>query len=334
MTPPADIWVVAEADGERLKEVTLELLCDAREQAGSGTVSAIILGSLGDSIRSELGRYGADRIFAASGSAEEARSAERCAAILCRALERETPRLILLAATSLGRDIASRVAAARRLSLANNCNWVRLTANGVEAARLVYGGKLYARVRLTSTPALASVRPGAGGVGKPVRSTVEGTAPRQPEVTRLPSLGEVAARVAPIAFVEADPRTVDITEAERIVAVGRGIGTREHIELYERIAACLGASLATSRPLVDSGWLPLERQVGQTGRIVSPQLYIAAGISGASHHTLGMKGSECVVAINRDKNAEIFKHADLKVVADLNNLLPALLQRLEAKGAA
>ncbi len=323
-----DIWVVAESDGERLKEVTLEAVCDAREQAdrSGGTVAAVVFGPLEEPALSELAKRGTDRVLVADGTAEEARSPERCAGALGQALERETPRLILFGATSLGRDVASRVAAARRLALANDCNWVRLSTDGhVEAARVVYGGKLYARVRLITTPALASLRPGAAGVGRPT--------PRQLDVRKLPALSTVVTSVEQVAFVKADPRTVDITEADRIVAVGRGIGARERLDLYQQLADRLRAALATTRPLVDAGWLPFERQVGQTGRIVAPQLYIAAGISGASQHTLGMKSSECVVAINRDKGAEIFNLADFKVLADLQTLMPELLQQLEARTA-
>jgi electron transfer flavoprotein alpha subunit len=327
VAPPADIWVVAESDGARVREVTLEGLCDAREQASSaGTVTVIVFGALGDGVVAQLGQYGADRILVAGGSAKEARSAERCAAVLGHALERQPPRLVLFGATVLGRDIACRVAAAHNLAVANDCNWVRLLPNGgVEAARVVYGGKLYARTRLTSTPALASLRPGAAGVGK--------KAVRTPEVGQLPALDSVPAKVEHVAFAKADPRTVDIAEADRIVAIGRGIGTPARLELYQRLADELGAALAASRPPVDAGWLPFTRQVGQTGRIVAPRLYIAAGISGASQHTLGMKSSECVVAINRDKGAEIFKLADLKAAADLETLMPELLRRLEAKAA-
>ena len=328
MPDQTDIWVVAEVDDDRLREVSTEALCDAREQADriGGTVTVVVFGAAGDPIVSHLGKYGADRLLLAAGSAAHARSAERCAAVLVQALERETPRLILFGATVLGRDIACRIAAARNLSLANDCNWVRLSPEGVvEAARIVYAGKLYARVRLTSTPALASLRPGAAGVGRP--------GPRQPKVEQLPSLDSVPARVEHVAFARADPRTVDISEAERIVAVGRGIGRQERLEQYQRLADQLGAGLAASRPLVDVGWLPFARQVGQTGRVVAPRLYLAAGISGASQHTLGMKSSECVVAINRDKGAEIFKLANLKVLADLETLMPELLKRLEARTA-
>jgi electron transfer flavoprotein alpha subunit len=326
MPDPRDVWVVTEADGGRLHPVVWEALGDAREQADAcgGTVTAIVLGPPGEAAVEDLGRRGADRVLVAPGSAAEARSAERCAGVLGLALDRETPRLVLVGATPLGRDVACRVGAARRLAVASDCNWVRVGRDGVvEAARVVHGGKLYARVRLTSTPALASLRPGAAGPGR--------DAPRRPEVGRLPGLGSVPARVEHVAFAPADPRTIDITEAERIVAVGRGIGVRDRLRLYERLADRLGAALAASRPVVDAAWLPFERQVGQTGRIVAPRLYVAAGISGASHHTLGMKSSECVVAINRDRNAEIFKLADLKVVADLEALVPALLERLGAR---
>lgn len=322
-----DIWVVAESAGERPKEVTLEALCDAREQADAvrSTVSVVVCGPVGEGLIAQLGRYGADRVLIAAGTADEARSAERCACVVGTALEHERPRLVLFGATALGRDIAARVAASGRLGLANNCNWVRLRPDGrVEAARLVYGGKLYARVALNSTPALASLRPGAAGVGRP--------APRQPQVVPLAPLSQMGARVEYRGFVPADPRTVDIAEADRIVAVGRGIGSDPAaLEVFQRLADCLGASLAASRPLVDAGWLPFERQVGQTGKVVAPRLYLAAGISGASHHLMGMKASECVVAINHDKNAEIFKLADLKVAADLEAVVPALLKRLEGQ---
>ncbi|MFQ5666516.1 MAG: electron transfer flavoprotein subunit alpha/FixB family protein [Candidatus Binatia bacterium] len=329
MSSAGDIWVVAETDGERLQDVTREVLCDAREQADTigGLVTGIVFGPLGTDIVSELGHYGADRVLLAAGSSEHARSTERCAGVLAQALERDTPRLVLFGATTRGREIASRVAAVRHVGLANDCNWVRLNAaGGIEAARIVYGGKVYARVRLTSRPALATLRPGAGGVGRP--------APRQPRVDQLPPLASVPARVEHVAFIPADPHTVHITEAERIVAVGRGVGAREHLELYQQLADRLGAALAASRPLVDAGWLSFDRQVGQTGHIVAPRLYIAAGISGASQHTLGMKSSQCVVAINRDKNTEIFKLADLKVLADLITLLPALLRELDTRHTA
>ncbi|MBI4517609.1 MAG: electron transfer flavoprotein subunit alpha/FixB family protein [Deltaproteobacteria bacterium] len=326
MSDAPEIWVVAEADGERWREVSLEALCDAREQAdrARGTVAAVTFGPVPQAELERLARYGADRLLCSSGTAAEARSAERCTAVLAGALA-QSPKLVLFGDTALGRDIASRLAAAHSLGFASHCNWVRLTPDGsaVEAARLVYGGKLYARVRIRSTPALASLRPGAAGVGKP--------APRALQVTPLPPLASAATRVEHLEFVTADPRTVDITEAERIVAVGRGIGSHQQLALYQRLADQLAASLAASRPLVDAGWLEAERQVGQTGRIVGPRLYLAAGISGASHHTLGMKSSECVVAINRDKNAEIFKLADLKVATDLNTLMPVLLEKLEAR---
>ncbi len=328
MATAVEIWAVAESDGEHLRDVTLEILGDAREQADRvrGRVAAVVFGPLTGAVQAQLGRFGADRILHANGTAAEARSAERCAGVLARALEDGAPHLVLFGATSLGGDVASRLAASRHLALASNCNWARIGPDGsVEAARLVYGGKLYARVRVESRPALASIRVGAAGVGRP--------APRQPRVDALPPLSSVPARVEHLGMRTADPRTVDISEAERIVAVGRGIGSHERLALFQKLADTLGASLASSRPLVDAGWVEFERQVGQTGRVVSPRLYLAAGISGASHHTLGMKTSECVIAINRDKNAEIFKLADLKVAADLEALVPALLAQLEKQVA-
>lgn len=327
MSARSDIWVVAEIDGGRLKEVTLEALCDARELAATaGVVTAVAFGDEARNAVPQLGRYGADRVLVAGGTTLDARSADRCAGVLSAALGDETPKLVLFGATLLGCEIASRVAAARRLALANHCNQVKLRGEGeIEATRTVYGGKLQERVRLKSQPALVSLTPGAAGVGKPT--------PRQTTIGELPSLGTVTPRTAHLDFVPANPRTVDIVEAERIVAVGRGVARRESLALYERLAERLQAAMAASRPLVDAGWLPFERQVGQTGRVVAPRLYVAAGISGASHHVLGMKASECVVVINRDKTAEIFKLADLKVAADLDALLPILVERLEKLSA-
>jgi len=325
-----DIWIVGETEGGKLAAATLEALCDARElaEANSGRVALVAFGPAAENLLDTAARHGADRVLVSRGSENHARSAERCATVVAQALGGEAPRLVLLAATALGREIACRLAARCRLALANDCNWVRIGADGaVEAARLIYGGRFYARVRLESQPAVVSLRPGAAGIGKP--------APRaRVEVEELPPLDRVCARVESVAYTPADPRTIDIAEAERIVAVGRGIGTREALALYQELADHLGAALAASRPIVDAKWLPFERQVGQTGRIVAPRLYLAAGISGASHHTLGMKGSECVVAINRDRNAEIFKLADLKVVADLHQLMPALLRQLAERQAS
>ncbi len=325
-----DIWVVGEIDGGKLAAASLEALCDARELADGpgGRVALVAFGPAPEGVVEAARQYGADRLLLARGSEAHARSAERCAAVLERALDPEPPRLLLFAATALGREIACRLAARCRLALASDCNWVRFGPDGtVEAARLIYGGKLYARMRLESRPALAALHPGAAGIGKP--------APRRAvEVQELAPLESAPARVESVAHIPADPRAIDITEAERIVAVGRGVGAREALELYQELADRLGAALAASRPVVDAKWLPFERQVGQTGRIVAPRLYIAAGISGASHHTLGMRGSECIVAINRDKNAEIFKLADLKVVADLRELMPALLRQLAQRQAA
>lgn len=324
MSSRSDIWVVAEIDGGRLKEVTLEALCDARELASTtGVVTAVVFGD--DVPTAPLGQYGADRILVSGGNAVDARSAERCAGILSAALADETPELVVFGATLFGCEIASRVAAARGLALANTSTQVkRRTEGGFEAIRVVYGGKLQERVLLKTQPALVSLIPGAAGVGKP--------SPRSATIASLPPLATQERRIRHLDFVTADPRTVDIVEAERIIAVGRGVA-RESLPLYERLADRLQAAMAASRPLVDAGWMPFERQVGQTGRVVAPRLYVAAGISGASHHVLGMKASECVVAINRDKTAEIFKLADLKVAADLETLVPVLVERLEKHSA-
>lgn len=315
------VEVLAEGDGDRIAEVTLENLADAQDLAASGTVEAVVIGSLTPAAAATLGAHGADRIAVITDP--DGDLGEACRRTVAR-LEAVDPDLVLAGDTPTGHERMARLAAALGVPLATACNAVRRAGDGaLEALRPVYGGRFYTRMRLPDRPALVTMQAGAGGRGLPHPercATIEEIEPRAPAA---PTPVQVCARIP------ADPRTVDITEAERIVAVGWGLGSREGINLAQELADRLGAALASSRPLVDAGLMPFERQVGQTGKVVSPRLYFALGISGSVFHIFGMKGSESIVAVNLDKDAPVFEIAHLKVRADLWTLLPELVKALD-----
>jgi electron transfer flavoprotein alpha subunit len=265
--------------------------------------------ALGDAEVLELhasGGRGASTLAAAVALAERARSA--------------APSLILIGATPAGRDLGARLAA--RLGWAYASEITDLTVDGAGAVmtRTMYAGKVRATVRV-ALPAVASVRPGA--------FTLTGDA-APPETQRV----QVDAAAEKLAFqrfepTEAKSGRVPLTEARVIVSGGRGLRGPEHWHLVEKLADQLGAALGASRAVTDAGWRPNEEQVGQTGRTVTPDLYIALGISGAIQHLAGMTSSKVIVAVNKDPEADIFKVADYGVVADLFEFLPAFTEEVQ-----
>ena len=226
--------------------------------------------------------------------------------------------------------MAPRVAAGMRVGLVSHCVHVDLNPDGqLLMVRLAYDGKVECTVCIPDArPQMATIQPG----------TVEAkrlSTPRKAEVIRLP--GQVSpedVRTHHVGVIRADPKTLDITEAEVIVARWRGVGKSENFQLVEELAQELGAAVGGSRVAMDEGWIPFARQIGLSGKIVAPKLLISCGISGATQHAFGMKDSKLIVAINKDRGAPIFKLADVGILADLSEVLPALIQRLrEAKAA-
>ena len=232
--------------------------------------------------------------------------------------------MIMLAATGGGQDLASRLAARLRVPHASDCISFQVTAGGALAAvRPAYGGQAHQVVGLRGRqPWVITLRPGAAGVGR-------ATAGRRADVERVvPEIAPERLSVRVIGLVEADPATIDLAEAELVVAGGRGAGGPDGWKQIQGLAEALGASLGATRPAVDQGWAPFDRQIGQTGKTVKARLYVACGISGASQHTLGMQQSEVIVAINTDKSAPIMKMAHLALVGDLRAVIPALVRRI------
>ncbi len=263
-----------------------------------------------------LGDAGCDRTLLATHASFARYDGVVDAAVVAKAVEQVKPGVVLFANSSLARDLAPRVAARLGVGLASDCTGVTADGGALTATRPVYAGKAVQSVRFPRTPALLSLRPkmftpmtGAGKAG-----TVEAFAP-----------GELPASRARVKDVVAQAGgKIDLTESEIIVSGGRGLKGPENFKLVEELAEALGATVGASRAVVDAGWRPHADQVGQTGKTVAPKLYVAVGISGAIQHLAGMSSSRCIVAINKDPDAPIFKVADYGVVGDLFEVVPAL----------
>lgn len=314
----AKVLVYVETAGDTVATVTYELLAAAR--ALGGEVEALVAAPDPGPMAGQLG--GADTVLTMAHPALAPYLPEAHVAALAEAIRTRNPDLVLVGSTSIGIDVAAGAAAAGALPLVAYCLAVSAEGGAVVARSQVYGGKLVATTR-TEGRAIFAVLPGAtkdaagraGGKGE--RVALDPPA----------SLGGLRTRF--ISASEPEPG-IDITRADRLVSVGRGIGGPENLELAEELAQALGAEIAASRPVVDSGWLPRQRQVGKSGMTVKPKLYFAVGISGAPEHLEGMRDAELIIAVNSDAAAPIFEVAQYGTTTDLFDLLPALTERLKA----
>jgi len=319
-----DVWVLAEHRGEELEEVTKEMLGEARRLASrlGGRVCAVLLGDNVAQFASPLAHYGADIIYMAKHELLAHYTTDAYTTVLGDMALKYEPAILVCGATPNGRDLAPRLATRLGTHLASGC--IRLDVSGegqIVATIPFYQDKAYITVLYpTARLQIATFRPGARGADEPDKS-------RQAEVIQVEvRLSEEQVRTRPLGVIPADPRTVDLSEAGIVVAGGRGIGDK--FESLWELADLLGGAVGGTRVAVDRGWLPVERLVGATGKMVKPRLYLACGISGATQHTAGMKDSDAVIAINIDRSAPIFSVADLGVVADLDELMPQLIERL------
>jgi len=241
-------------------------------------------------------------------------------------IDQKKPAVVLMAHTYQARDFAPMLAARLRVSLITDV--IGISGDGASATftRPMFQGKLTATVRATSSgPAIVTVQIGAFRADAVRRGGPPSVSPV--EIT----IDTAAIRQQPEAPFQEAKQAVDLSQAERIVAVGRGIKSQDNLPLAQNLAKAMGAEIAASRPICDSGWLPMERQVGSSGQTVAPRLYVALGISGAIQHLVGMKGSRTIVAINKDADAPIFEVADYGIVGDLFEIAPALTAELEKK---
>jgi electron transfer flavoprotein alpha subunit len=310
------IFVIAEQRDGALRKVSFELASAARKLADQtgDEVSAILLGSGVEGLAAELGKFGVDKVFVGDNAALEPYITEAHAQVVAKILKDNDAAIALFAASVQGKDLSSRVAAKLAGGLATDCTDLKIDGGKLVAIRPMYAGKCFADVVFNSTPAMASLRPN-------VFAAVENA--KAAAVTKVDVA--VDAQKSKILEVQKDTSgKVDLTEANIIVSGGRGMKGPDEYKILEELADVLKGTVGASRAAVDAGWRPQKDQVGQTGKVVSPNLYIACGISGAIQHLAGMSSSKCIVAINKDAEAPIFTKADFGVVDDLFKVVPEL----------
>jgi len=322
------ILVFIEQRDGKVRAVSREALGEAVRLAGSlGGPVVGVCAAAADPGLAALGEAGASEILLASHEAFSRYEPAGIVQAVAAAVEKVKPAAVLFPASAMGRDLAPRVAARLGVGLAADCTALAVEGGRLIASRPVYAGKALQRVAFTSSPALVSLRP---KIFAPAPAHNGGTL----VVTPLPVEVDAAAARSRVREVKATSAgKVDLTEAEIIVSGGRGLRGPEHFDIIEALAASLGATVGASRAVVDAGWRSHGDQVGQTGKTVSPKLYVAVAISGAIQHLAGMSSSRCIVAINKDPDAPIFKVADFGVVGDAFEVVPALTEAIQKLNA-
>ncbi len=315
------IWVFAEQEDGKVRKVTFEILSNVRKiaDAKGEQLAAVCLGKDIAALADRFAPYGADKAYMVSHDLLGQYTTDAYAKALADLIAKEQPSMVFFGATVMGKDLAPKVAARVNAGLAADCVDIKLDGDKVVVRRPMYSGKVYAEVTFQNTDiSMASFRPNVLVAAAP-------DAARTAEVvTVAPELAAGDIRVKVLEVVKTAAGKVDLTEAERIVSGGRGMKGPENYAMIEELAAVIGATVGASRAAVDAGWRPLSDQVGQTGKVVSPNLYIACGISGAIQHYAGMGTSKMIVAINKDSEAPIFTKCDYGVIDDLFKVVPAL----------
>ncbi len=315
------VLVFAEQRNGEFRKAAVEALCEGRRLA-DGELIAVVIGKGAADLGGQLGAYGADKILAFDHDLLELYSTEGFTACLQKAAETVSPDAILMAATAMGRDLAPRLGARLDVPVLADVTKLSFTDGNIEAVRPVYAGKLNVTVRSKKSPGIATTRPKAFLPTEPDGS-------KTAEVVAMDAaVGDLKARVKQVQS-EAEGM-IELTEADFIVSGGRGMKSAENFKIIEDLAKVLGGAVGASRAAVDSDWRGHGDQVGQTGKVVAPTLYIAAGISGAIQHLAGMTSSKVIVAINKDADAPIFKIADYGIVGDAMEVLPVLTEAIKA----
>jgi len=317
-----DVLAFIEHRDGSFRGVSREVLTAAATiAAGSGgQVHALAIGAPGLAVAAEsLGGLGATRIRVAEHEALATRDGETSARIVADVVRAGGYATVVFASTAEGKDLAPRVAALLDVPMASDVTEISVEGGAVSVTRPIFAGKVFARLAMTATPALISIRPN-------VFQVVEGDRAAVDVESFTPERAQEPSRTRFVEFKAAEGGAVDVSEATVIVAGGRGMKGPEHWHLLEELRDAIGdgASLGASRAVVDAGWRPHGEQVGQTGKTVSPKLYFAVGISGAIQHLAGMRTAQTIVAVNKDPDAPIFRVADYGVVGDLFEVLPQL----------
>jgi electron transfer flavoprotein alpha subunit len=316
------ILVVAEQREGKLNRASWETIA-AAQQAG-GPLKIALLGSGVDGLAGELAAAEAAEVLVVDTPALADYTADGYVLALAALIEAEAPAHVFFPHTYQTRDFAPALAARLQRALITDVTAIKKQGETLAFVRPVFQGKLNADVAAEgAAPHLVTSQIGAFRADAAAR----GASAAQVRKVDIP-VDQSAIRQKPEAPFKEAKQAVDLSQAERIVAVGRGIKGQEHLQLVEKLAQALGAEIAASRPICDAGWLPMDRQIGSSGQTVAPKLYIALGISGAIQHLVGMKGSRTIVAINKDPEAPIFEIADFGIAGDLFEVVPAIIAEL------
>ncbi|RLB04847.1 MAG: electron transfer flavoprotein subunit alpha/FixB family protein [Deltaproteobacteria bacterium] len=320
----AGIWVYAEHRDGNIRKVTFEILGEAKKLAEKKgeELCAVLIGAEVEGMASKLGAYGAQKVYCVEADCLLGYTTGGFTKALCDLVQQHKPSILLFGATTNGKDLSARVAGRLGVGLATDCTGIALDdAGSLQVRRPMFAGKVYAEVAFSeATPQMASIRPNVLAAMTPDET-------RKPEVIKVtPDVKPEDIRIEVTDVIRTGGEKPDLTEAEIIVSGGRGMKGPENFQILEELADVLGGVVGASRAAVDAGWRPQSDQVGQSGKVVTPNLYIACGISGAIQHLAGMGTSKVIVAINKDPEAPIFKKADYGVVDDLFKVVPSLAE--------
>jgi electron transfer flavoprotein alpha subunit len=312
-----NIIAFAEQRNGQFKKTAFEVVTAAKTLAGTlnGTVIAVVVGQNVAGIASQLGPYGASKVIAVDDARLALYSTTAYAKVIADVAAAESAAIVLLPASEMGKDVAPRIAVKLDAGLAAGCTALKVENGNVVATRPVFAGKGLVDVTVNSPVKLFTLRPN-------VFTAVAGESTAA--VEQRPAALSDADLLCAVKEVRSASGKKDVAEADIIVSGGRGMKGPEHFALIEDLAGSLGAAVGASRAVVDAGWRPHDEQVGQTGKTVSPSLYIAVGISGAVQHLAGMSSSKFIVAVNKDKDAPIFSIADYGIVGDAFEVVPAM----------
>jgi electron transfer flavoprotein alpha subunit len=318
------VWIVAEQRDGALRKVSFELASTARklaDQLGEEVV-AVLLGGPGiEGTAGQLGKYGVDKVLVAESAAFEPYTTDAHSLAIATAVKANDPSILLLGASAQGKDLSARLVGKLATGMATDCTDIKIEDGKMVAVRPMYAGKCYGEVVVSGTPQMASLRPNVF----PVIENAKAGAVEKFD----PCLDSAGLQTKVLEVMKESGGTIDVAEANVIVSGGRGMKGSEGYAVLEELAGLLKAAVGASRAAVDAGWRPLKDQVGQTGKTVSPNLYIACGISGAIQHLAGMSSSKYIVAVNKDPEAPIFTKADYGIVDDLFKVVPEIVK--EAK---
>lgn len=316
-----DVLVVAEKRNGSLRNVSFEALAAAQKIAAGGKVTAVLFGQGDNGDAGQLAQYGADQVYLVTNEELNAYSTDAFSQAFTEVFQHVNPDAVLLGHTALGRDLAPRAAARLGLGLVSDCTDVEVNGDEVIFVRPIYAGKAFQKKKITDGIIFATIRSNNIAKGDPVAGRTADTIEFKATIKDIRTvIKDVVRKTA---------GTIDLTEAKIIVSGGRGVKSAEGFNPIHELAKALGAAVGASRAACDAGYCDYSMQVGQTGKVVTPDLYIACGISGAVQHLAGMSNSKIIVAINKDPEAPIFKVADYGIVGDLFEVVPMLTEEFK-----